>query len=114
LVKQDKSQGSLYWTSTYAKEHSPGERKQTAQERASRAETTSVGIQDCYWSQVGRSQNQGRESHQKQWWVQEGNEGTSRRNEQNDETDDGDVSKTSPTLVSHHLACFISIICISS
>jgi len=48
LGKQDKSQGSLYWTDTYTKEHSPGERKQTAQERASGAETTTVGIQDCY------------------------------------------------------------------
>jgi len=113
LVKQDKSQRSLYWTSTYAKEHSLGEGRQTTQERASGAETTSIGIQDCYWSQAGRSKNQGSESHQKQWWIQEGNEGTSRRNEQNDETDDGDVSKTSPNLVAHHLACFISIISIS-
>jgi len=64
LVKQDKSQGSLYWTGPYAKEHSLGEGKQTPQERASRAETTTIGIQDCYWSYAGRSKNQIRESHQ--------------------------------------------------
>jgi len=49
----------------------------TAQERISGAETTSIGIQDCYCSQAGRSKNKGRESHQKQWWIQKGNEGTS-------------------------------------
>jgi len=92
---------------TSTKEHYPRKGKETAQERASWIETAATGVQDCYWSQAGRSKNKGRKDNQKQWRIQARNEGTIKRNKHDNATDDGDVSKTSPTIVAHHFSLFL-------
>jgi len=102
LVDKDECQTNLYWTSCAVEECWIRKWKHAAKERTSWVEATSNRVQVFYRSQARRSKSQRGKVDQEQWRFQERNEAISWRDQQDDETNDRNVSEKSSTLVAHH------------